>query len=148
MKSVHGHCLQIRCRHQTCCVSSRYVHQHVFLGNNAAIQLCRMRLGKVADRRAWFRRKPAAGLVHHSDRGSQYARDKLKEYGMACSMSRKDNCWITRQRKAGSAMIRRRSSQSSCNGLRMKNSSDTPTGCRPRAISSIISGARRASLNL
>ena len=46
---------------------------------------------------AWFRRRPAAGLVHHSDRGSQYAsgvfQDKLKEYGMTCSMSRKGNCW-------------------------------------------------------
>jgi len=46
---------------------------------------------------AWFRRKPAAGLIHHSDRGSQYAshvfQGKLKEYGMACSMSRKGNCW-------------------------------------------------------
>ena len=46
---------------------------------------------------AWFRRKPAPGLMHHSDRGSQYAshafQDKLKEYGMACSMSRKGNCW-------------------------------------------------------
>jgi transposase InsO family protein len=46
---------------------------------------------------AWFRRKPAAGLIHHSDRGSQYASDafqgKLKEYGMLCSMSRKGNCW-------------------------------------------------------
>lgn len=46
---------------------------------------------------AWFRRKPAAGLIHHSDRGSQYAshlfRSKLKEYGMVCSMSRKGNCW-------------------------------------------------------
>lgn len=46
---------------------------------------------------AWFRRKPAAGLIHHSDRGSQYAshafQAKLKEYGMACSMSRKGNCW-------------------------------------------------------
>lgn len=46
---------------------------------------------------AWFRRKPAAGLIHHSDRGSQYASSvyqaKLKEYGMACSMSRKGNCW-------------------------------------------------------
>jgi transposase InsO family protein len=46
---------------------------------------------------AWFRRKPAAGLMHHSDRGSQYAghafQAKLKEYGMICSMSRKGNCW-------------------------------------------------------
>jgi transposase InsO family protein len=46
---------------------------------------------------AWFRRKPAAGLMHHSDRGSQYASQvfqaKLKEYGMICSMSRKGNCW-------------------------------------------------------
>jgi putative transposase len=46
---------------------------------------------------AWFRRKPAPGLIHHSDRGSQYAshafRRKLSEYGMRCSMSRKGNCW-------------------------------------------------------
>lgn len=46
---------------------------------------------------AWFRRKPAPGLIHHSDRGSQYAsqmfQDKLTEYGMVCSMSRKGNCW-------------------------------------------------------
>lgn len=46
---------------------------------------------------AWFRRKPAVGLMHHSDRGSQYAshafQAKLKGYGMICSMSRKGNCW-------------------------------------------------------
>ncbi len=46
---------------------------------------------------AWFRRRPAAGLIHHSDRGSQYAshlfQEKLTEYGMICSMSRKGNCW-------------------------------------------------------
>ena len=46
---------------------------------------------------AWFRRKPATGVIHHSDRGSQYASDvfqaKLKGYGMLCSMSRKGNCW-------------------------------------------------------
>lgn len=46
---------------------------------------------------AWFRRKPAPGVLHHSDRGSQYAsgdfQDKLAEYGMICSMSRKGNCW-------------------------------------------------------
>lgn len=46
---------------------------------------------------AWFRRKPDAGVLHHSDRGSQYAsqafQSKLKEFGMTCSMSRKGNCW-------------------------------------------------------
>ena len=46
---------------------------------------------------AWFRRKPRPGLIHHSDRGSQYAseamQDQLKAYGMRCSMSRKGNCW-------------------------------------------------------
>lgn len=46
---------------------------------------------------AWFRRKPTPGVLHHSDRGSQYAsrvfQDTLAEYGMHCSMSRKGNCW-------------------------------------------------------
>ena len=46
---------------------------------------------------AWFRKRPAAGLLHHSDRGSQYAshafQDKLQGFGMTCSMSRKGNCW-------------------------------------------------------
>jgi putative transposase len=46
---------------------------------------------------AWFRRQPEAGVMHHSDRGSQYAShafaDKLNEFGMTCSMSRKGNCW-------------------------------------------------------
>lgn len=42
-------------------------------------------------------RKPAAGLLHHSDRGSQYAsgdyQQLLSEAAMRCSMSRKGNCW-------------------------------------------------------
>lgn len=46
---------------------------------------------------AWFRRRPQAALMHHSDRGSQYASEafqaKLRDYGMRCSMSRKGNCW-------------------------------------------------------
>lgn len=46
---------------------------------------------------AYWRRKPGKGLIHHSDRGSQYAggdyRRLLDTYGMICSMSRKGNCW-------------------------------------------------------
>ncbi|GEO26958.1 transposase [Alicyclobacillus acidoterrestris] len=46
---------------------------------------------------AYQREKPAAGLLHHSDRGSQYAsreyQDKLKEYQMIGSMSRKGCCY-------------------------------------------------------
>jgi transposase InsO family protein len=42
-------------------------------------------------------RKPARGLVMHSDRGSQYASHEyqrlLKQHGLVCSMSRKGNCW-------------------------------------------------------
>lgn len=40
-------------------------------------------------------RKP--GLIHHSDRGVQYASNEfqavLKTYGIPCSMSRKGDCW-------------------------------------------------------
>lgn len=50
-------------------------------------------------RMAWFKRHPSkqAGLIFHSDRGSQYAskdfRDVLTEYGINASMSRRGNCW-------------------------------------------------------
>ena len=43
------------------------------------------------------RRRPGAGLIHHSDRGSQYAagdyRDILQNATIVQSMSRKGNCW-------------------------------------------------------
>jgi transposase InsO family protein len=42
-------------------------------------------------------RRPGPGLVHHSDRGSQYAsyvyRRALQDFEMVCSMSRKADCW-------------------------------------------------------
>ena len=42
-------------------------------------------------------RRPEAGLLHHSDRGSQYAATRyqhlLDEHGITPSMSRKGNCW-------------------------------------------------------
>jgi len=46
---------------------------------------------------AYWQRKPSKGLLHHSDRGSQYAsheyQRQLQFYGMTASMSRKGNCW-------------------------------------------------------
>ena len=46
---------------------------------------------------ASWRRKPAAGLIMHSDRGSQYASDRYRrlitDFGMLQSMSRRANCW-------------------------------------------------------
>jgi transposase InsO family protein len=46
---------------------------------------------------AYGRRKPCAGVIMHSDRGSQYASEKhrelLKTYRMVQSMSRRANCW-------------------------------------------------------
>jgi transposase InsO family protein len=48
-------------------------------------------------RRAIAIRNPPPGLLHHSDRGSQYAADGyqkiLEDMEMQCSMSRKGNCW-------------------------------------------------------
>lgn len=42
-------------------------------------------------------RRPAAGLLHHSDRGVQYAcmayQGLLAKHEMVCSMSRRGNCW-------------------------------------------------------
>jgi len=46
---------------------------------------------------AIWRRRPSAGLIHHSDRGVQYAsrafRKLLKVQGIMGSMSRKGDCW-------------------------------------------------------
>jgi putative transposase len=48
-------------------------------------------------RMALARRRPPQGLLHHSDRGSQYAsgdyRAALAAHGIVCSMSRRGNCW-------------------------------------------------------
>jgi len=46
---------------------------------------------------AIWKRKPKAGLVWHTDRGSQYASDShrqlLATHQIKLSMSRKGNCW-------------------------------------------------------
>lgn len=58
------------------------------LGAEIALDALKMALGQ---------RKPDAGLVHHSDRGVQYAcrqyQALLQENSIICSMSRKGNCW-------------------------------------------------------
>ncbi len=42
-------------------------------------------------------KRPPPGLIHHSDRGSQYCalgyRELLEQFGMQASMSRKGNCY-------------------------------------------------------
>lgn len=46
---------------------------------------------------ALLARRPTGELLHHSDRGSQYAsgayQARLAAHGITCSMSRKGNCW-------------------------------------------------------
>ena len=59
----------------------------------------RMKAQLVCDalKMAIWQRRPKAGLIHHSDRGSQYAgkafRKLLKAHEIKGSMSRKGNCW-------------------------------------------------------
>jgi putative transposase len=54
-------------------------------------------LSSRALRMALQRRRPARGLIHHSDRGIEYACDEfqtlLDDHGLVCSMSRKGDCW-------------------------------------------------------
>jgi transposase InsO family protein len=59
----------------------------------------RMPVDLVADalKMALARRQPGPGLLHHSDRGVQYAcgiyQDLLSEHAITCSMSRVGNCY-------------------------------------------------------
>ena len=54
-------------------------------------------LQRLALEMAVARRLPGAGLVAHSDRGSQYASEHYQRllvgHGITCSMSRRANCW-------------------------------------------------------
>jgi len=59
----------------------------------------RMTRGLVIDAltMAWFRRRPAEGLIFHSDQGSQYGSDDWRRFcrtnHLEPSMSRRGNCW-------------------------------------------------------
>ena len=58
---------------------------------------CDEALAENALKMAMSRRRPKAGLLHHSDRGCQYTsrayRKRLEQVGAVVSMSRKGNCW-------------------------------------------------------
>jgi putative transposase len=58
---------------------------------------CDEALAENALHMALARRRPSPGLLHHSDRGSQYTsrayRQLVEHSGMIVSMSRKGNCW-------------------------------------------------------
>jgi len=53
------------------------------------------------------RRVPEASLIHHSDRGCQYAADayqaRLRDHATVCSMSRKGDCWDNAPRHSGAS---------------------------------------------
>ena len=55
---------------------------------------------------ARFQQKPQPGLIHHSDRGSQYCSHDhqalIADMKAVSSMSGKGNCWDRRRWKAGS----------------------------------------------
>lgn len=62
------------------------------LGDRMTVELV---LGALDD--AYAAKKPKKGLIHHSDRGTQYAsheyRGRLESYQMTASMSRRGNCY-------------------------------------------------------
>ncbi len=67
--------------------------------------------------RALFKRRPPRGLIHHSDRGIQYAcqayRQQLARAGLVASMSRKGNCYDNAAREAFWSTLKREALESS-----------------------------------
>ena len=72
------------------------LHSRLVVGWSLANHM-RTELIEVALQAALGQRKPSPDLLHHSDRGSQYAstnyRNKLSDLGIKVSMSRRGNCW-------------------------------------------------------
>jgi transposase InsO family protein len=78
----------------------RYRHKDLFTGEVVGYAMGeRMTKNLVSQSlfRAVSTKRPAAGLIHHSDRGSQYCalefQKLLKQFGMQASMSRRGNCY-------------------------------------------------------
>ena len=72
------------------------LHSKIIVGWSMASRMTK-RLVLEALEMAVGRRHPEPGLIHHTDRGSQYAcgdyQRALRSHGMICSMSRKGDCW-------------------------------------------------------
>lgn len=89
---------------------------------------------------AYWMRKPAKGLIHHSDRGSHYAcheyRNLLDAYGMIPSMSRKGDCW---DNSPTERFFRSLESE------RLSDSMRSPPESRPKRRQSTISATTMAS---
>ena len=75
-------------------------HKDIFTGNIVGYAMGE-RLTRNLVSQSLFRavaaKRPTKGLIHHSDRGSQYCsydfRNFLEQFGMIASMSRKGNCY-------------------------------------------------------
>jgi transposase InsO family protein len=72
------------------------LYSHMVVGWNTEVSLATELVVKALEK-AWAKRRPAPGLLHHSDRGCQYAseafRSLLAKHRAASSMSRKGNCY-------------------------------------------------------
>jgi putative transposase len=118
--SAHAHpiapnrlerCFKRELPNQAWCADITYVHTgEGWLYLSAVIDLCsrkivgwsmadhlRAELCENALEMALRQRRPGAGLLHHSDRGVQYAcgdyQRMLEEKGLECSMSRRGDCY-------------------------------------------------------
>jgi putative transposase len=75
-------------------------HKDIFTGEIVGYAMGK-RMSKNLVAQSLFRavgvKRPAPGLIHHSDQGSQYCaheyRKQLEQFGMQASMSRRGNCW-------------------------------------------------------
>jgi len=72
------------------------LHTCELVGHALGARMTAALTGRALDQ-AVCAKRPTPGLIHHSDRGSQYcAQDYqalLQQFGMKASMSRKDNCY-------------------------------------------------------
>ncbi len=88
----------LRATHQVATEVARHPKQiERFRDARLVFQVLKAALVELALRMAVARRNPEAGLLHHSDRGSEFTSDSyqaaLQELGIEVSMSRTANCW-------------------------------------------------------